>query len=750
MTYQACPLLVGRHACIKGLISLMLRRHKRKLQVKLIVFLMVVACMFVLVTVFLDDQVRRITDNEINAIMLEQFDQRSKSVENTVNELINYSYLMFEDSTCFEWIHSDEYSVMGDTEMVTILRNFVRMNELIDNVYMINFQTDRVLDSNRYMSLIGDFDDQVMIDHVKTMQSITYRFTRVDGRICMVVGSNASSIHRYGAMVIFVNEDKLIERCLDDGGNNYGIIDENGEVLLGFLDDQCLQVYQSVIANTDYDDAYIVIANSLGIANWQLYYIIYLHDYHINISRINTISITSLIVLMICVLGACGVNLLWLLRPVKKLSGIVSKHVEELPQHNGNTDLYDQLYDQVHSLIDTMQTAKHSAIDARRLLAENRLYQWIIDGHIEHMSQDGSVHSRISHSNYVAVVVVQCNFSIKDNYEQRIHNKIAIGEFITQGFASKGFPIDYADMGGLQIALIIGFDDPCHYMVITEQILQIKQALEDGDYALLIAMSGYISSNANLRKLYDQNCYLVNSAFLCTHMEVDRIIAESKQQLEEHKLKDLMLSIQKIDVLDVEDSLAHLFEALADRTQYECANVCLVLVCMLVKYFDAFVNAQEDFQKMISNIIVSGDVQGAIESEVKDVINKRKEGRKAHQERRDDIVAVMMDFIEKNITNIDLCVATIAADVCLSENYVRKLFKDSVGVSLSSYIVEKRIEISKELLQDQQLSLNEIMVKAGFVSRSVFFNAFKKSTMMTPMQYRTQWVDHNQDTFRPS
>ncbi|MFU1797576.1 helix-turn-helix transcriptional regulator [Paenibacillus azoreducens] len=77
-----------------------------------------------------------------------------------------------------------------------------------------------------------------------------------------------------------------------------------------------------------------------------------------------------------------------------------------------------------------------------------------------------------------------------------------------------------------------------------------------------------------------------------------------------------------------------------------------------------------------------------------------------------------------------------AEHVSLSKKYVRQLFDEVRGVSLSSYILNARIDKVKELLRNTDLPITDISQQSGFQTKSHFFTAFKKAMGMTPSQYR--------------
>ncbi|MFI8746630.1 response regulator transcription factor [Pseudomonas sp. NPDC077186] len=65
-----------------------------------------------------------------------------------------------------------------------------------------------------------------------------------------------------------------------------------------------------------------------------------------------------------------------------------------------------------------------------------------------------------------------------------------------------------------------------------------------------------------------------------------------------------------------------------------------------------------------------------------------------------------------------------------------RLFKDVVGVGFMEYILNKRMDFAKELLDNSQMPITSIGYEAGFKDPSYFARAFKQSCGCTPSEYR--------------
>lgn len=78
----------------------------------------------------------------------------------------------------------------------------------------------------------------------------------------------------------------------------------------------------------------------------------------------------------------------------------------------------------------------------------------------------------------------------------------------------------------------------------------------------------------------------------------------------------------------------------------------------------------------------------------------------------------------------------LAEQAHVNKYYMAHTFKREYGISPIQYLIRRRIEESKYLLRETDLSLAQISRMLGFSSGSYFSQSFCKATGMAPMEYR--------------
>lgn len=100
------------------------------------------------------------------------------------------------------------------------------------------------------------------------------------------------------------------------------------------------------------------------------------------------------------------------------------------------------------------------------------------------------------------------------------------------------------------------------------------------------------------------------------------------------------------------------------------------------------------------------------------------------------LVTTLHTLVEENLCDPNLSVAYLADRVNLSVNYLRNVYKEATGESLSGYITSAKLGLICHLLQTSDMTIQQVSDTLGFTTRNYFFTFFKKHTGMTPKQYR--------------
>lgn len=92
-------------------------------------------------------------------------------------------------------------------------------------------------------------------------------------------------------------------------------------------------------------------------------------------------------------------------------------------------------------------------------------------------------------------------------------------------------------------------------------------------------------------------------------------------------------------------------------------------------------------------------------------------------------------YIEENLSG-NLSLARLAEIGGFNASYLSRLFKKTYHVAISDYVLKKRMEYAKELLVNTQDKIQDISVKAGYLSSHSFARTFRGYEGVSPIEYR--------------
>ena len=99
-------------------------------------------------------------------------------------------------------------------------------------------------------------------------------------------------------------------------------------------------------------------------------------------------------------------------------------------------------------------------------------------------------------------------------------------------------------------------------------------------------------------------------------------------------------------------------------------------------------------------------------------------------------------FVEQYINNHfreDITLELLSEKSYMNKYYLVHVFKQYKGVSPINYLISKRVECAKELLETTNYPIAQIAESSGFSSQSYFSQVFKKATNMSPNEYRKRY-----------
>jgi len=126
----------------------------------------------------------------------------------------------------------------------------------------------------------------------------------------------------------------------------------------------------------------------------------------------------------------------------------------------------------------------------------------------------------------------------------------------------------------------------------------------------------------------------------------------------------------------------------------------------------------EDAEEIICKVLESK--KAGAESEVIDLNGK---------------IAKVKRFVERNCYK-KISLNDVAKAISLSPKYLSRLFKQVTRMKFSDYKLSIKIGLAKDFLKKSGYNINQVADKLGYKNVESFIRQFKKSTGMTPTEFR--------------
>jgi len=120
-------------------------------------------------------------------------------------------------------------------------------------------------------------------------------------------------------------------------------------------------------------------------------------------------------------------------------------------------------------------------------------------------------------------------------------------------------------------------------------------------------------------------------------------------------------------------------------------------------------------------------------------LNNRKKAKETSRDSPDKIQQ-MLDWIQMHYrTHINA--DDIAKQFHFNTAYLRRLFKDRVGVSIMQYLKTLRLEYAKNLLLTTSMKISEVCDRSGYRSMPTFIADFKGKFGYAPLAFRDKFLE---------
>ncbi|WP_309122254.1 AraC family transcriptional regulator [Paenibacillus sp.] len=681
------------------------------------------------------------------------------------DKLKAYSLHIYWDPYIQKWFQSPDDLNRGtvQNEALIALTKYITNEPFIYSAYLVNIQTESVID---YRSRKYAFDEFFDADILSMIGSRSSRFLQFfphesNGHPVFALIVPSSQYNRYDGYLVVLLDRLSLEKYLlqnnDEEGIETVVSDAEGRIILGTQNEGLQSAlkpagptkpsgqYDASIAGRTWSVNFVRVPST---ENWTIYYMTEKSRLTAELGNIQRTILWGSVLLLALLLAVSFWNARITFRPY---SALVEKIKNKWPEDFDVPDAseYMVLEKGIHQLTEKVAHLRSAIHRHKSVIKAESIRQWLLQGKLmavnrQELAEETALltYSRF----YVAIFRIDHYkaFCEAYNFDSRKLFIYAMQNIAAEILSGGDGCAEYADIGSDHLAFVIGSEDETPDRLaelLAEAVEQIRKFLKIDAIA---SVSAPKTGKEDFREVYDRTYELTMLKFLSGDSKIYR-----EEDLESYSdflhssdedltLASLIESVRFGRMEQVERQVADLIRHLQSLSYDKCRFQLQIVFYNLYRAFGHLTSVESltDIQSLIQKFSTLSELRSWLEEELKSIIGHLNRNLNQPYNIKDEHVKEIVGYINTRLNDPNLSANDIADHVSLSVGYMRQLFKETLQMTVSDYILTSRIDYVKELMKTSSYSVTEIAESAGFLSKSHFFTTFKKMTGMTPNEYR--------------
>ena len=204
--------------------------------------------------------------------------------------------------------------------------------------------------------------------------------------------------------------------------------------------------------------------------------------------------------------------------------------------------------------------------------------------------------------------------------------------------------------------------------------------------------------------------------------------------------------IQNVDSADADEILDEIFRSPGGEqfnSRLMRYNALIALVKIAVQMI-ARTNPDADEKDIAAELSSQFDIlkgagsKAGFRETAKELIQKALNAKKGDsgEIKNHHVISQAEAYLKENFCDPNISLISVANHVAMSAAYFSTVFSQTTGRSFITYLTALRIDKAKELLSTTNMKLSDIALEIGYNEPNYFSHVFRKSTGMTPKEYR--------------
>lgn len=734
----------------------------------------IVSCVtFLIFSILLLSKIQQESNKTILNFGWQNIEQAMSFNNLALHDISTYGYQMLNEATTYKLLYSDTYDLTTAIASREIYSRIQNANSMITALDFINFSTGTVLTRAGRMKL-DQYYDTNLLDYIDTLKPglspIFYQ-----PRESLVGGNHKQTqrvlslifyTNRRGALVINLDYDAYaaqINLSGNDENMDLLIINHNNYVMASTLDNQFMMdfsenpMYLEILRQT----------SDTGSFTWKSedgsQSVLYRKNTPMGFTYISvvpqnkpysksylfglTFRYSIVYILVTCLLSLLASMILY--HPVRQLKHTVSRE-ELLPVKDNSRQSDFELIESAFQNLIEKYTALKQARQTFEQQKEQKLLHLLLEQSVsasQLKSEDFlTLDNSFEYENYMVFIVNVDTSSYPEAETDTLLTKFLI-ENVTVELIGEFAAIRSIETVTPRVLFLANFavSDACQTQ---EQFRAAAQKMQKffylhGKFRIAVGFGTITDALDTISGSYETARIALDTGML--HADDTIVFYEemnfpplSNQTYPFAIDNEITAAIKNTDTDALDNSLNRFFDAIQDYNYSQIHRHLSHLDDALRRF---------EYTNGLDTLYTENDLSS--QPKLLTDYKKRFQGRcrhdiqtlseiKLHSHAKDTLISQVQNLVADNIYSPNLSVIMIAEQVGLSVNYLRNVYKENTGESLSAYITCRKLEIIYELLANTDTSIQEISDQLGFATKNYFFTFFKKHTGITPSQYRNE------------
>jgi len=715
-------------------------------------------CLTLIITLL---TMRRYMD-EMEHSSMQRLDASVTVSESTLGSLYRYCYFLFHNNAAInDILYADSFSSGLSMEFADLKNDFLNYYSLIDSIYLINFQADMAFSNKTTYQPLDSFYDQDILLLLGNSSPASHDYLFLPRTMDAGAPSDVISLifrnPNESAFVINISLDSY-EALLNHNTNTMWtdilVVNSYGQAINGSSDVNFASDvsgadwYQRILSSAQPDGRLSMTLRGEHCtvfyrknASFRFTYLTMLDASPFSTN--NTMLYSTLLSFTIFTFLGFGLSLFLsytLYLPINNMINLIKSY--DRHTKTSHPDEISYLTDAVTDLVNTSHKNQRQIELSQR--SDCLRHILTVADYYETVKKEtlAKYELTLNAEGYQVILFSLDRSPILLSSDPADH-KLMLDSL--QNIASELLPgslyLEIED-GILAYILFPGSDSPDEFL---RQITQTKQCMYEYFQESVTAGIGLVyDSPADLHESYTQAKLALRYRFLSgggSILDYSELSAKNSARLmlvqEQKEIISAVFSCREASALEK-------LQAYFDRLRgIHIDSIIMNIMALNISFQDAEAQSQLHSIDSLSydsdpyNHYTLEEIHSQFGQRIHSDIAQLKEIRK-NIASKPQILEEVTAYVDTNLCSADLTVENIAAHVQLSTNYLRNIFKEHMGITLSKYITDKKIQYACKILVETDHSIQSICEQLDFTSANYFYTYFKKNTGMTPNQYREQ------------